>query len=127
MFLKQEPFEYNGSKVVLTELSALQRIEYLQYLHDLESSENNMNNAMNMVVRTSAFLVAMSLAHTREFKPGPHPTREQMLALAEETLRTWPLEAIGAADSVVKRLSGMLPPASADGDTESEPVTAEKP
>lgn len=32
MFLKKEPFEFNGQTITLYELSALQRINYLQYL-----------------------------------------------------------------------------------------------
>lgn len=32
MFLKKEPFEFNGQSTTLTELSALQRIHYLDYL-----------------------------------------------------------------------------------------------
>lgn len=32
MFLKKEPFNYQGESTTLNELSALQRIEYLEFL-----------------------------------------------------------------------------------------------
>ncbi|MCN4959050.1 phage minor tail protein G, partial [Escherichia coli] len=36
MFLKTEPFEYNGQTVTLSELSALQRLEYLAWVKEKE-------------------------------------------------------------------------------------------
>ncbi|EPJ9240690.1 phage tail assembly chaperone G, partial [Escherichia coli] len=73
MFLKNEPFEYNGQSVTLTELSALQRIEHLAWLKEqAEQAESDSNRKFTVedAIRTGAFLVAMSLWHN-------HPQKTQ--------------------------------------------------
>ncbi|SJK71263.1 phage minor tail protein G [Shigella sonnei] len=66
MFLKTESFEYNGVSVTLSELSALQRIEHLALLkRQAEQAGSSLNRQVSVedLVRTGAFLVAMSLWH----------------------------------------------------------------
>ncbi|EGO4198450.1 phage minor tail protein G, partial [Escherichia coli] len=73
MFLKTEQFEYNGVSVTLSELSALQRIEHLALLkrrtEEAEAS-GNLQVSVEDLVRTGAFLVAMSLWHNHPQKTG---------------------------------------------------------
>ncbi|EMG6947614.1 phage minor tail protein G, partial [Escherichia coli] len=68
MFLKTEQFEYNGVSVTL---SALQRIEHLALLkRRAEEAEvsGNLQVSVEDLVRTGAFLVAMSLWHNHPQK-----------------------------------------------------------
>lgn len=71
MFLKTEQFEYNGVSVTLSELSALQRIEHLALLKrraEQAESSGNLQVSVEDLVRTGAFLVAMSLWHNHPQK-----------------------------------------------------------
>ena len=79
MFLKTEQFEYNGVSVTLSELSALQRIEHLALLKrraEQAESSGNLQVSVEDLVRTGAFLVAMSLWHN-------HPKKTQMPSMNE--------------------------------------------
>ncbi|HAC6879128.1 TPA_asm: phage minor tail protein G [Salmonella enterica subsp. enterica serovar Java] len=131
MFLKSEPFEYNGVSVTLFELSALQRIEHLEYLKKLESIEDaDMQKAVSMTVRTGALIVAMSLWHGHSTKGSQKSPAEDTLLIQQEVLSSWPLEAISAAEYQVKLLSGMVIPISdnqPEGGPTPEPVSVEKP
>jgi phage minor tail protein G len=134
MFLKSELFEFNGANATLYELSALQRVELLHYLaaqekalpHD-ESDEQILSAALvELNIRAGAMVVAMSLWHSESPKPDIHDLQQQVMS-------TWPVEAIGKADTQVKVLSGMMAnlqtteqevPESEDTDSAGE--TAEK-
>ena len=109
MFLKSELFEFNGEKTTLYELSALQRVELLHYLatqekalpHD-ESDEQILSAALvELNIRAGAMVVAMSLWHSESPKPDIQELQQQVMS-------TWPVEAIGKADTQVKVLSGMM-------------------
>ncbi len=68
-------FEYNGVSVTLSELSALQRIEHLALLkRRAEEAEvsGNLQVSVEDLVRTGAFLVAMSLWHNHPQKKRSH-------------------------------------------------------
>ncbi|WP_142966267.1 phage tail assembly chaperone G [Klebsiella aerogenes] len=140
MFLKQEPFNFNGQSVPLNELSALQRIQYLDYLAGEEKAlaaagdtltEQEMTTRLiGMSIRNGARLISYSLWHNDPEGPSEDELFPQVLS-------TWPAEAIGKAEMQVKVLSGMLAPvAEEDQPTDEdiddtalgdEPVTAEKP
>ena len=110
MFLKTEQFEYNGVSVTLSELSALQRIEHLALLkrraEEAEAS-GNLQVSVEDLVRTGAFLVAMSLWHNHPKKTQMPSMNEAVKQIEQEVLTTWPTEAISHAENVVYRLSGM--------------------
>ena len=110
MFLKTEQFEYNGVSVTLSELSALQRIEHLALLkrraEEAEAS-GNLQVSVEDLVRTGAFLVAMSLWHNHPQKTQSPSMNEAVMKIEQEVLTTWPTEAISHAENVVYRLSGM--------------------
>ncbi len=77
--LKTESFEYNGVTVTLSELSALQRIEHLALMKrqaEPAGSDSNRQVTVEDVIRTGAFLVAMSLWHN-------HPKKTQMPSMNE--------------------------------------------
>ena len=110
MFLKTEQFEYNGVSVTLSELSALQRIEHLALLkRRAEQAEScgNLQVSVEDLVRTGAFLVAMSLWHNHPQKTKQPSMNEAVKQIEQEVLTTWPTEAISHAENVVYRLSGM--------------------
>lgn len=134
MFLKTEKFEWNGTSVTLHELSALQRIEHLEYLKKIESiKEGDFQTAMSVTINTAAFIIAMSLWHEHKLKGSvPGNVSEEIAAIQNEVIATWPTDAIATADYKIKLLSGMIIPAedSNDQPDDSEPselVTAEKP
>lgn len=135
--LKKEDFTHNTIKVTLSELSALQRIDYLDHLASAEKALPALDDALSeseisrlllrLDIETGALLVGMSLWHQN--RKGP--TQD---ALAADIAQAWPPEAIRAAELMIKRLSGMLPPDNAgqdgagdEGIGEADPVTAEKP
>ncbi|AVR03766.1 phage minor tail protein G [Pluralibacter gergoviae] len=140
MFLKKEPFEFNGHSTTLSELSALQRINYLEYLAgeektlaatDEELSEHAMTTQLiGMSIRNGARLISYSLWHN-----DPNGPSEDQLFV--QVMNSWPAEAIGQAEVAVKTLSGMIAPAAEDqqpegdaaqvGAADGEPATAEKP
>lgn len=140
MFLKKEPFEFNGQTITLYELSALQRINYLQYLAGEEKeltaagdelSEQVMTTQLiGMSIRNGARLISYSLWHNDPAGPSEDELFSQIMG-------SWPAQAIGQAEVAVKTLSGMITPAvdeqqSGDdaaraGAEDDEPVTAEKP
>lgn len=134
MFLKSELFEFNGANATLYELSALQRVELLHYLAAQEKAlpndepdEQILSAALvELDIRAGAMVVAMSLWHSESPKPDIHDLQQQVMS-------TWPVEAIGKADTQVKVLSGMMAnlqtteqevPESEDTDSQGE--TAEK-
>ncbi|TXQ89867.1 phage tail assembly chaperone G [Escherichia coli] len=110
MFLKTEQFEYNGVSVMLSELSALQRIEHLALLkrraEEAEAS-GNLQVSVEDLVRTGAFLVAMSLWHNHPEKVQLLSMNEAVMQIEQDVLTTWPADAIARAEEVVLRLSGM--------------------
>ncbi|EHS3578829.1 phage minor tail protein G, partial [Escherichia coli] len=119
MFLKTEEFEYNGVSVTLSELSALQRIEHLALLkRRAEESEasGNLQVSVEDIVRTGAFLVAMSLWHNHPQKTESPSMNEAVMQIEQEVLTTWPADAIARAEDVVLRLSGMSEPVHVDTD-----------
>ncbi|WP_407236051.1 phage tail assembly chaperone G [Escherichia coli] len=110
MFLKTEQFEYNGVSVTLSELSALQRIEHLALLkrraEEAEAS-GNLQVSVEDLVRTGAFLVAMSLWHNHPQKTQSPSMNEAVMKIEQEVLTTglpMPLR----AEDVVLCLSGMI-------------------
>lgn len=134
MFLKSELFEFNGANATLYELSALQRVELLHYLAAQEKAlpndepdEQILSAALvELNIRAGAMVVAMSQWHSESPKPDIHDLQQQVMS-------TWPVEAIGKADTQVKVLSGMMAnlqtteqevPESEDTDSQGE--TAEK-
>ena len=135
MFLKTESFEYNGVSVTLSELSALQRIEHLALLkrraEEAEAS-GNLQVSVEDLVRTGAFLVAMSLWHSHPQKTKMPSMNEAVKQIEQEGLTTWPTEAISHAENVVYRLSGMYEfvvnntPEQAEDAGPAEPVSAGK-
>ena len=135
MFLKTEQFEYNGVSVTLSELSALQRIEHLALLKrraEQAESSGNLQVSVEDLVRTGAFLVAMSLWHNHPQKTQMPSMNEAVKQIEQEVLTTWPTQAISHAQNVVYRLSGMYEfvvnnaPEQADDAGPAEPVSAGK-
>ncbi|EFN8444400.1 phage minor tail protein G [Escherichia coli O5] len=107
MFLKTESFEYNGVSVTLSELSALQRIEHLALLkRQAEQAGSSLNRQVSVedLVRTGAFLVAMSLWYSHPQKTKMPSMNEAVKQIEQEVLTTWPTEAIAQAENVVMRL-----------------------
>ena len=135
MFLKTEQFEYNGVSVTLSELSALQRIEHLALLKrraEQAESSGNLQVSVEDLVRTGAFLVAMSLWHNHPQKTKMPSMNEAVKQIEQEVLTTWPTEAISHAENVVYRLSGMYEfvvndaPEQTEDAGPAEPVSAGK-
>lgn len=132
MFLKTESFEYNGVTVTLSELSALQRIEHLALMKQQAESDSNRKFTVEDVIRTGAFVVAMSLWHNHPKKAQMPSMNEAVKQIEQEVLTTWPTEAISHAENVVYRLSGMYEfvvnnaPEQADDAGPAEPVSAGK-
>ncbi|EHO8626049.1 phage minor tail protein G [Salmonella enterica] len=128
MFLKTESFEYNGVAVTLSELSALQRIEHLALLKrqaEQAGSGDNLQVSVEDLVRTGAFLVAMSLWHHHPKKTKLPSMNEAVKQIEQEVLTTWPADAIARAEDVVLRLSGMLATVTGDDpgqEEETEPA-----
>lgn len=132
MFLKSEPFEFNGHTVTLYELSALQRIEHLKYYADLNKNlpenDDEAGNYHLLVARNiqaAARLVAMSLWQADIIGPDVETLHQQVMS-------GWSPEMIGAAEFMVKKLSDMLPPepektSEDENQLEQEEITAEKP
>ncbi len=92
MFLKTEQFEYNGVSVTLSELSALQRIEHLALLKrraEQAESSGNLQVSVEDLVRTGAFLVAMSLWHNHPQKTASPSMNEAVMQIEQEVLTTW--------------------------------------
>lgn len=133
MFLKKEPFEYNGESVTLFELSALQRIEFIGYLAEVnksmpadttEMSEEALAGIVTAInVKTASRVVAMSLWQEGGLK-GPSVDE-----LHQGVLSDWPLAAIAKADLIVRNLSGMMLAVPEVGDEPAlmEEQTPEKP
>ena len=135
MFLKTESFEHNGVTVTLSELSALQRIEHLFLMKrqaEQADSDSNRQVALADLIRTGAFVVAMSLWHNHPQKTKQPSMNEAVTQIEQEVLTTWPTEAISHAENVVYRLSGMYEfvvndaPEQADDAGPAEPVSAGK-
>lgn len=133
MFLKNEPFEYNGQTVTLSELSALQRLEYLAWVKEKEEQRVEAvseQQALDDLIREGALLVAMSLWHNHELKGTLPSLRQETDRIIQDVLTTWPVEAIAAGRNVVARLSGMSAPVDEPpGKQEknpAEPVTVKK-
>ena len=135
MFLKTDSFEYNGVSVTLSELSALQRIEHLALLkRQAEQAGSSLNRQVSVedLVRTGAFLVAMSLWHNHPQKTKQPSMNEAVKQIEQEVLTTWPAEAISHAENVVYRLSGMYgfvvndAPEQTEDAGPAEPVSAGK-
>ncbi|KAE9790463.1 phage tail assembly chaperone G [Escherichia coli] len=133
MFLKTEPFEYNGQTVTLSELSALQRLEYLARVKEKEEQRGEAvseQQALDELIREGAALVAMSLWHNHALKGTLPSLRQETDRIMQEVLTTWPVEAIAAGRNVAVRLSGMSAPVDEPSGKQekktAEPVTAKK-
>ncbi|WP_289644862.1 phage minor tail protein G [uncultured Escherichia sp.] len=133
MFLKTEPFEYNGQTVTLSELSALQRLEYLARVKEKEEQRGEAvseQQALDELIREGAALVAMSLWHNHALKGTLPSLRQETDRIMQEVLTTWPVEAIAAGRNVAVRLSGMSAPVDEPSGKQEkktvEPVTAKK-
>ncbi|HFU7919577.1 TPA: phage minor tail protein G [Escherichia coli] len=135
MFLKTESFEHNGVTVTLSELSALQRIEHLFLMKqqaEQADSDSNRQVALADLIKTGAFVVAMSLWHNHPQKTKQPSMNEAVKQIEQEVLTTWPTEAISHAENVVYRLSGMYEfvvndaPDQAEDAGPAEPVSAGK-
>ncbi len=99
--------------VTLSELSALQRIEHLALLkRRAEEAEvsGNLQVSVEDLVRTGAFLVAMSLWHNHPQKTQSPSMNEAVMKIEQEVLTTWPADAVARAEEVVLCLSGMSEP-----------------
>lgn len=132
MFLKSEPFEFNGHTVTLYELSALHRLQHLQHIADEENKipEGSDGDELYRLliarnIRLGGRVVAMSLWQADTSGPDVETLYQQVMS-------GWPVEMVGAADLKVKELSDMIPPApeASTGDesqAEQEEITAEKP
>ncbi|HCM1954413.1 TPA: phage minor tail protein G [Salmonella enterica subsp. salamae serovar 9,46:z4,z24:z39:z42] len=124
MFLKKEPFEYNGETVTLSELSALQRMNHLAYLKKKEEEDADADDgqqAIEGIVRMGAMLVAMSLWHSHAAKGSLSDMDEETKKIEEEVITSWPIEAISMAEKKVLQLSGMInTDGGNDGDKEGE-------
>lgn len=126
MFLKSELFEFNGANATLYELSALQRVELLHYLAAQEKAlpndepdEQILSAALvELNIRAGAMVVAMSLWHGESPKPDIRELQQQVMS-------TWPVEAIGKADTQVKVLSGMMAITQTTGQEAPEPEVSE--
>ena len=87
---------------------------------------------MEDLVRTGAFLVAMSLWHSHPQKTKMPSMNEAVKQIEQEVLTTWPTEAISHAENVVYRLSGMYEfvvnnaPEQTEDAGPAEPVSAGK-
>ncbi|UMR82080.1 phage tail assembly chaperone G [Escherichia coli] len=133
MFLKTEPFEYNGQTVTLSELSALQRLEYLARVKEKEEQRGETvseQQALDELIREGATLVAMSLWHNHALKGTLPSLCQETDRIMQEVLTTWPVEAIAAGRNVAVRLSGMSVPVDEPSEKQekkpAEPVTAKK-
>ncbi|EOZ4554617.1 TPA: phage minor tail protein G [Escherichia coli] len=135
MFLKTESFEHNGVTVTLSELSALQRIEHLFLMKqqaEQADSDSNRQVALADLIKTGAFVVAMSLWHNHPQKTKQPSMNEAVKQIEQEVLTTWPTEAIAQAENVVYRLSGMYEfvvndaPDQSEDAGPAEPVSAGK-
>ncbi|HAW2928359.1 TPA: phage minor tail protein G [Escherichia coli] len=121
--------------VTLSELSALQRIEHLFLMKqqaEQADSDSNRQVALADLIKTGAFVVAMSLWHNHPQKTKQPSMNEAVKQIEQEVLTTWPTEAISHAENVVYRLSGMYEfvvndaPEQADDAGPAEPVSAGK-
>ncbi|EAB2293844.1 phage minor tail protein G [Salmonella enterica] len=111
MFLKKQPFEFNGETVTLSELSALQRMNHLAYLKKKEEENTDAGDgkqAIEVIVRMGALLVAMSLWHGHAVKGTLSDMDEETKKIEEEIMTGWPIEAISMAERKVLELSGMI-------------------
>ncbi|TBL58186.1 phage tail assembly chaperone G [Hafnia paralvei] len=111
MFLKKEPFEYEGEKTVLCELSGLQRIDYLAFVSEktalfddlpAEIPQQECTQAfMKLSIEINAWLISRSLAHL--------DNEQDEDALYQQVLHEWSYDAIAAGADKVLALSGMIP------------------
>lgn len=127
MFLKKEPFKYNGETVTLFELSALQRIEFIGYLAETSKaipqaddvSDEEFNRIATPInVKISSRLIAMSLWQADTTGPSVD-------VIHHEVLSSWPIPAIAGADFVVRELCGMVPPPSDEANVGDPDVVGE--
>ncbi|MBY3726378.1 phage tail assembly chaperone G, partial [Escherichia coli] len=79
-------------------------------------SSGNLQVSVEDLVRTGAFLVAMSLWHNHPQKTASPSMNEAVMQIEQEVLTTWPADAIARAEDVVLRLSGMSGPVHVDTD-----------
>ncbi|WP_250695026.1 phage tail assembly chaperone G, partial [Escherichia coli] len=110
-------------------------IEHLALLkrraEEAEAS-GNLQVSVEDLVRTGAFLVAMSLWHNHPQKTQMPSMNEAVKQIEQEVLTTWPTEAISHAENVVYRLSGMYEfvvndaPEQTEDAGPAEPVSAGK-
>ena len=112
-----------------------ERIEHLALMKrqaEPAGSDSNRQVTVEDVIRTGAFLVAMSLWHNHPKKTQMPSMNEAVKQIEQEVLTTWPTEAIAQAENVVLRLSGMSEfvvnnaPEQAEDAGPAEPVSAGK-
>lgn len=126
MFLKKEPFEYDGEKTVLCELSGLQRIDYLRFVSQKtapfdalpqETPEEDYGQAfMQLSIEINAWLISRSLSHMDK--------EQDEESLYQQVLREWSYDAISAGADKVLAISGMKQAAQ---DDEQHAYSPEKP
>ncbi|EEX1534864.1 phage minor tail protein G, partial [Escherichia coli] len=80
-------------------------------------SSGNLQVSVEDLVRTGAFLVAMSLWHNHPQKTQSPSMNEAVMKIEQEVLTTWPADAIARAEDVVLCLSGMSGAVHADTDS----------
>lgn len=127
MFLKKEPFEYEGEKTVLHELSGLQRIDYLAFVSEKTalfdslpaemSQQESVQAFMQLSIEINAWLISRSLAHLDK--------KQDENALYQQVLHEWSYGAIAAGADKVLVLSGMLP--AEQDEITSQAASPEKP
>lgn len=74
----------------------------------LDEATGNLQVSVEDLVRTGAFLVAMSLWHNHPQKTQSPSMNEAVMKIEQEVLTTWPADAIARAEDVVLCLSGMI-------------------
>lgn len=137
MFLKKDDFEYNGKKIVMFELSGLQRVEYMEFLAvktkpfegvgDKDNS-NEQNAAFYRInIEINAWLVSRSLWNA--------DNKQDVEKLYQSTISGWSSDALDKGAAKVLSISNMEfkkgndEPLSdvVDGGGQAETISAEKP
>lgn len=137
MFLKKDDFEYNGKKIVMFELSGLQRVEYMEFLavktKPFESvgekdNSNEQNAAFYRInIEINAWLVSRSLWNA--------DNKQDVEKLYQSTISGWSSDALDKGAAKVLSISNMEfkkgneEPLSdlTDGEGQAETISAEKP
>ncbi|KXN44822.1 phage tail protein [Escherichia coli] len=111
MFEHQRKYQGKGVALKRSEVSPQQRIGHLALLKrraEQAEASGNLQVSVEDLVRTGAFLVAMSLWHNHPQKTESPSMNEAVMKIEQEVLTTWPADAIARAEDVVLCLSGMI-------------------